>query len=327
MIFIHIKQIDYFYKLDNFLEFKVDKTSLESFILIAEYHSFSRAAEKLHITQPAISKRIANLESQLNTSLLVRNNKDVQLTQSGHIFLQHARKLIEAMNDCQTAVRNIQPTVAGNLKIGISHHIGLHRLPEFLKSFTDTFPEVHLQIRFITSEEATTLIQGDELEIALTTLPQEAPAKIHMQNLWPDPLHIVVAGNHPLAQQQSGTRLSLQTLSQYPAILPSFNTYTGQLIQQLFSEQKLTINHYIETNNLETIRMMTSIGLGWTALPRTMLNNQLQSLILTQDIRLPCRNLGYLHHHARILSSAASAFIQTLQNHSATNRKIHATFT
>lgn len=292
----------------------MDRGSLESFILIAELGSFSKAAERLHITQPAISKRIANLENLLSTALFTRNHKEVQLTHSGHIFLQHARKLIEAMNDCQTAVSNTQKTVTGNLKIGISHHIGLHRLPTFLKTFTDTFPEVHLQIRFITSEEAHSLILSDDLEIALITLPDTTPEKMHMQSIWTDPLHIVVAGTHPLARKLSQEKVSLATLSQYPAILPSFNTYTGQPIERLFSQQGLHINHYIETNNLETIRMMVSIGLGWTALPRTMLNNQLQSLILTDNLRLPSRNLGYLHHQSRIMSSAASAFLQTLTN-------------
>lgn len=298
----------------------MDRASLESFILIAELNSFSKAAEKLHITQPAISKRIANLEQLLNAPLFIRNNKDVQLTPSGHIFLSHARKLIEAMNDSQTAVSNTRKTVTGNLKIGISHHIGLHRLPAFLKTFTDTFPDVHLQIRFITSEEAPSLIVGDELEIALVTLPESTPEKMHMEIIWIDPLHIVVSGTHPLAKRQHQESISLETLSQYPAILPNTNTYTGQLIDNLFNQYGLSINRHIETNNLETIRMMTSIGLGWTALPRTMLNNQLQSLILTNKLRLPSRNLGYLHHQSRIMSSAASAFLQTLKNNQATGQ-------
>src|SRR5690554_842328 len=290
----------------------MDRTSIESFILTAELGSFSKAAEKLHITQPAISKRIANLEKQLGSELLLRSNKEVQLTSAGVVFLQHARKLIAAMNDCQIAIQNTQEHIAGNLKIGISHHIGLHRLPPYLKLFTDTFSQVHLQIQFITSEEASELIQNDQLEIALITLPATTPAKMHMQSIWTDPLQIVVSGKHPLAKQQQQKHLSLQELSLHPAILPSFNSYTGQLIQQLFTQHGVDINHYIETNNLETIRMMTSIGLGWTVLPRSMLNKQLQSLILEHSIRLPSRNLGFLRHQSRILSRAASAFLQTL---------------
>lgn len=290
----------------------MDRTSIESFILTAELSSFSKAAEKMHITQPAISKRIANLEKQLGSELLSRSNKEVQLTAAGIVFLQHARQLIAAMNDCQIAIQNTQEHIAGNLKVGISHHIGLHRLPPYLKVFTDTFPQVHLQIQFITSEEASELIQNDQLEIALITLPASTPTKMHMQNLWPDPLQIVVSGKHALAKQQHQNRLTLEELSQHPAILPSFDSYTGQLIEQLFTEHDVSINHYIETNNLETIRMMTSIGLGWTVLPRSMLNKQLQSLILQPDIRLPSRSLGFIHHQSRILSRAANAFLQTL---------------
>ena len=296
----------------------MDRASLESFILVAEHQSFSRAAELQHITQPAISKRITNLEKLFDAQLLARHNKAVQLTHSGAVLLQHAHKLIEAMNDCQTAVRNTRQKIAGNLKLGVSHHIGLHRLPTFLKMFADIFPQVQLQIRFIDSEEAVPLIHSGTLELAIITLADKPPAFIQQQTIWHDPLHFVVSGDHDLALRNTDRPTSLAELSDCPAILPGSNTQTGQLIRALFQRHGLEINHYIETNNLETIRMMTSIGLGWTVLPRTMLNKQLQGLILDQSIRPPTRKLGYLHHRSRVISAAAEAFINTLLSQSTT---------
>lgn len=292
----------------------MDRASLESFILVAENRSFSRAAEQQHITQPAISKRIHNLETLLGAQLLMRQHKTVQLTHSGTIFLQHAHRLIEAMNDCQTAIRNTRQKIAGNLKLGVSHHIGLHRMPAFLKMFATIFPDVQLKIRFIDSEEAPSLIQSGALELAIATLPDTPPTHIYQQTIWDDPLHFVVSGDHPLAQLNARQRLSLADLCPHAAILPGNNTHTGQLVQQLFRDQQLSLEHFIETNNLETIRMMVSIGLGWAVLPRTMLNNQLQGLILDQQTKIPARRLGLLHHHSRVLSTAAEAFIQTLQS-------------
>lgn len=289
----------------------MDKTTLESFVTIAELRSFSKAAEKLHITQPAISKRIANLEQQLNSYLFIRDNKNIELSYSGQVFLQHAQAILQAMRDSQIAVQNTKTQIAGNLAIGISHHIGLHRMPSILKTFTDSFPDVHLQLRFITSEEAAGLIQADELDIAIVTLPETAPEKVLITTLWQDPLQIVVAGNHELTKQLDEHRISIAKLSQYPAILPSFDSYTGQLIQPLF--KNTPIIRHIETNNLETIRMMTIIGLGWAVLPRSMLNKQLQGLSLENTIRLPSRKLGIMQRATKITSRSAQAFIHTLQ--------------
>lgn len=289
----------------------MDKTTLESFVAIAELGSFSKAADKLYITQPAISKRIANLEQLLNSDLFIRDNKSVELSYSGQVFLQHAQTILQAMHDSQIAVQNTKTQIAGNLSIGISHHIGLHRMPSILKTFTDNFPDVHLQLRFITSEEAAGLIQADELDIAIVTLPETAPEKVAITTLWQDPLQIVVAGNHELTKQLDDHRISIAKLSQYPAILPSFDSYTGQLIQPLF--KNTPIIRHIETNNLETIRMMTIIGLGWAVLPRNMLNNQLQGLSLTNSLRLPSRKLGIMQREAKIISNSAQAFIDTLQ--------------
>ena len=293
----------------------MDRASLESFMLIAELHSFSRAAEQQHITQPAISKRIANLESILGTRLLTRHKRQIQLTHSGQVFLHHARALIEQMNDCQTAVQNTRQKIAGKLKLGVSHHIGLHRLPDFLKMFTDAFPDVQLQLRFINSEAAIGMIQTAELEIALTTLAEKPPATIYQQTVWQDPLHFVVSGSHALTAINDRKKLTLEMLCGHPAILPDKESHTGQIIHRLFRQHDLTINHFTETNNLETIRMMTSIGLGWTVLPRTMLNRQLQGLILENKTPGLKRQLGYVHHKSRILSNTAQAFLHTLTNH------------
>lgn len=288
----------------------VNKTSLESFVLVVEEGSFSKAAEKLHITQPAISKRIAMLESSLDTLLFDRIGKDVQLTQSGKILLMEAKKIISAMNDCKTAIQNLNTNIEGVLKLGVSHHIGLHRLPPYLEKYSRLYPNVQLKISFVDSEKAYQLIQNGELEIALATLAPTKMPNIAQSTLWNDPLSFVVSGNHPLAKLNESRPLTLSELSKFHAILPDMNTYTGQLIQNLFSSEHEEITIYIETNYLETIKMMVSIGLGWTVLPRTMLDKKLRGLqVNTCPIS---RNLGYIYHESRTRSNAAKSLISNL---------------
>jgi DNA-binding transcriptional LysR family regulator len=289
----------------------VNKSSLESFIAIAQEKSFSRAAEKLHVTQPAISKRIATLEHSLGTPLFDRIGKEARLTASGKILLTHATEILSLMDGCKIAIQNLGEKIIGELHIGVSHHIGLHRLPPYLEKYSRLYPDVLLKIRFVDSEQAYQLILNGELEIALITLsPSELP-KIQSALLWRDPLAFVVNGTHPLATRIETRPIELEELTHHQAILPGADTFTGQLVSNLFLQRELAITSHIETNYLETIRMMVSVGLGWSLLPRTMLDNRLQGIPVNTNPLF--RNLGHIRHEDKTASNASLAMIKILQ--------------
>ena len=132
----------------------MDTQNLHAFVKVAECRSFSEAAESLYITQPAVSKRIATLESQLDSKLFDRIGRTVQLTEAGAALLPQAEHILQAVRDAKRSIDDLQGEIAGNLSIGISHHIGLHRLPPVLKAFTERYPKVHFDIAFMDSEEA-----------------------------------------------------------------------------------------------------------------------------------------------------------------------------
>lgn len=286
----------------------MDTDTLRSFIVIAELSSFSLAAEHLHITQPAISKRIAGLEEALGTTLFDRIGRRITLTEAGRHLLPRARRILQEISDCRRAIRDLSGQVSGTLSIGISHHIGLHRLPPVLKHFASQYPEVRLQVQFLDSEVAYDRVHSGALELAVVTLAPIPQSMISSITVWPDPLVFVVAGDHALAAFET---LDIRALSEYPAILPSTNTYTGQMVQELFTSHGIGLSKTMETNYLETIKMMVSIGLGWSVLPRTMLDRRLRALNIS-NVRLQ-RQLGYVVHEARSLSNAATAFIDCLE--------------
>ena len=105
-------------------------------MLVAETGSFSLAAEKLHLTQPAVSKRVALLEEQLGTGLLDRIGRNISLTEAGQALLPHALAVQRELDAAQQSVRDLSGAVAGRLRIATSHHIGLHRLPPVLSAFS-----------------------------------------------------------------------------------------------------------------------------------------------------------------------------------------------
>ena len=113
----------------------MDTNNLTAFLAIVDSGSFSIAAEKLFLTQPAVSKRIASLEEQLNTPLFDRSGRTVNLNEAGRTLLPKARKMLELLNDTRQEITNLSGQVKGPLSIATSHHIGLRRLPEVLKAF------------------------------------------------------------------------------------------------------------------------------------------------------------------------------------------------
>ncbi len=293
----------------------MDTQSLQAFIAVAETGSFSEAGTRIHLTQPAVSKRIAVLENQLNCRLFDRIARTVQLTESGLALLPRAQAIVQALDETRRAIRDISGQVAGSLSIAISHHIGLHRLPPVLKEFSSRHPAVVLNVDFMDSEIAYEAVLQGQFEIAVITLAPTTHSKILAREIWPDPLQLIVADDHALADRKS---VELKRLSDFQAILPDMKTYTGRMIAKCFADHGCVLNAHMVTNYLETIKMMVSVGLGWSILPAAMVNTREErgNLVTLEckDLTLS-RRLGYIHHRDKSLSNAATAFLRLLEGY------------
>ena len=283
-------------------------TALQAFVAVAEAGSFSLASEQLYLTQPAISKRVAQLESELDTRLFDRIGRTISLTESGKALLPRAQHILLELEDSRRAISNLSGKIAGRLGIGTSHHIGLHRLPPILRHYTATYPDVELDLHFMDSEEACRAVLHGDLEIGIVTLPLAAPRDLQMRLVWPDPLDFIVNPEHPLLT--ATTPITPAQLCEHPAILPAAGTYTREIIEQAFRPYGLHIPIRMGTNYLETIKMMVSVGLGWSVLPRSMLSEELRVLSVS-NIRLR-RRLGAVWHRSRTLSNAARSMLDGL---------------
>jgi len=285
---------------------------LTAFVTVAELGSFSAAALRLHLTQSAISKRIALLEGQVTQPLFDRIGRSVQLTEAGLALVPRAKGILQEIADTKQFISDMRGRVSGPLRIATSHHIGLHRIPSILKTFNEQYPDVHLQLTFIDSEQAINAILQGEFELALITLPKtildDTVDNIQHHKLWQDPMEFVVNNHHPLSLKY---KISLDDLAAYPAILPDRNTYTTDLIHQLFAQEKQLLNISMTTNHLDAIKMMISVGLGWSVLPRTLMSEHLTRLNVS-DLKLT-RQLGCIHHRGRTLSNAARTMLKHLR--------------
>ncbi len=288
----------------------MDTYQLTAFIAVAETSSFSLAAERLHLTQPAISKRIAVLEQTIGNSLFDRIGKRVNLTEAGQILLPRAQKILREIEDIRTALRNLTESVTGRFTLASSHHIGLHRLPPVLKEYSGLYPRVSIDISFLDSEQAYQQVSHGEIELAVVTLAPTEVDKIVSRTIWNDQLCIMTSTDHALTQKPN---VSLTDLLDYPAILPAANTFTRQLVETIFKDHQIRLEVEMSTNYLETIKMMVSVGMAWSILPLTMLDDTLTVLPI-ENLNLS-RKLGYIHHRDHTLSNAARAFIELIEKY------------
>ncbi|MEK9133475.1 MAG: LysR family transcriptional regulator [Pseudomonadota bacterium] len=286
----------------------MDISALQAFIAVAESGSFSRAGERIFLTQPAISKRIAALEQDIGARLFDRVGRKIHLTPAGEALLLRTRAVLGELEDIKRDITNLSGTIAGELSVATSHHIGLHRLPGPLKRFHETYTQVRLNLHFMDSEKACNAVARGELELAVVTLPPSAEPPLRVEKIWDDPLDIVVSRSHPLAQAK---RVQAAMLLDYPAILPGLGTYTREIILNSFGPLRDRIQVGMATNYLEVLKMLAAIGLGWSALPRTMIDEGLKVVqIEKREIR---RELGIVTHERRTLSNAGQAMIRIIR--------------
>lgn len=285
----------------------LDFQGLAALVKIAELGSFSAASQSLHISQPAVSKRIKVLEDEVGSPLFDRIGRRLQLTEAGNALVPIAKRIMAEIDEASLVMNNLALNVTGTLNIACSHHIGIHRLPHVLKAYRQLHPDVNLELQFMSSEEAIAALKKRHIELAFITLPKKISNELNETKLWRDELCFAASGEHPLANRK---QVQLNELAYSDCILPEINTTTFELVAQLFNSHKLPLKPTIPVNYIETIRTLVASGLGWSVLPQNMIQSPLVELPVSAA--KPVRHLGYLSMRGRTMSNAAKRFIEVL---------------
>ncbi len=285
----------------------MDISNLRAFLAVVDTGSFSTAANTLFITQPAVSKRISSLEHSLGHALFDRIGRRTLLTPAGETLLPSARRVLTELESCQSHLDSLNHTVAGGLQLATSHHVGLRRLPPVLRAFNAQYPDVDLQLELMDSEEAVSRVADNSLELAVVTLPTNPPDGVLLRHIWRDRLVTVVAQDHPLSEQ---AHVSAADLVRHTAILPARNTVTREIADALIADERGSPPKVMETNYLETNKVLAAAGLGWTLIPESMVDDSVLALpMLDADAY---RTLGLVTHRQRTIGRAAECFAEML---------------
>lgn len=292
----------------------MDLSALSAFVAVAQHGSFSLAAQTMYLTQPAVSKRISSLEQDLGTRLFDRLGRHTTLTEAGRALLPKAIELLQSAGEMKRLVASLSEEIAGPLLMATSHHIGLHRLPDILRSYHHDYPKVQLDIRFMDSEAACRAVETGEIELAIVTLPVNPPENLALQAIWDDPLAFFVGLGHPLAD---AAHPSLGEVLAYPAVLPGPATYTRAILEQAVADTGRGLQVAMSTNYLETLKMLVAADLGWSLLPSAMADDDIRALPLGLSLS---RQLGLVTHRKRTLSNPARVMAEGCRRQAAALR-------
>jgi len=219
----------------------MDINNLQAFIEVAEKKSFSKSAETLKLTQPAVSKRIAALEAELSSRLFDRVGRSVHLTEAGKVLLPSALKISSEVSRIEDDIGNLNKVVTGRLSLGSCEHVNADLLAPVLKSFKDSYPGVEIKLQFVTSDKAVEYIENGRLDMSLCSMGEspnrDSHSRLRSLEVWRDEMCIVCEAHHPMAAQQN---ITVQELAEYPAILPSQNTALRRSID------KAMLRHHVE---------------------------------------------------------------------------------
>ncbi|MFC0518965.1 LysR substrate-binding domain-containing protein [Mucilaginibacter angelicae] len=265
---------------------------LQYFVKAAETMNFTEAAAAVFITQSTLSQQIKQLEEELGMLLFDRVGKRVRITEAGHIFLTHARKILNDVQRSKQAISELQNATTGELNLGVSYAFTSLLLPA-LAPFSTKYPGIKIFITYGSPEELEKKLRLAELDMILAFHNESDDEDLEMQELFSSSVVMVVSKNNPLAQLK---KISLEELAKQDLILPGKGFSSRDFINDLFNRKKITPNIKIELNDVHSLLALVENGpwatvlnekaiIGWnkvTAIPIESKEIKRQSYILWQ---------------------------------------------
>jgi DNA-binding transcriptional LysR family regulator len=234
---------------------------LRYFVAVAQEENVSRAALKLHVSQPALSRQIRDLEEEIGFLLLERNAKSVRLTEAGRVFLAEARAVLERVEAAVRVAREVADG-SGELHIGYAPSLTARMLPGTLRAFHAELPRVRVKLHDLSTEEMVTGLREKNLQIAFVVQPTKAMLRdLRFEQLTRDPMRLAVAPNHPLARKREVT---LAEAAREPLITYGRKDYPEyhECLRALFRQARLKPDIAEEHESVSSLIAAVEAGSG-----------------------------------------------------------------
>jgi DNA-binding transcriptional LysR family regulator len=284
---------------------------LRGFLETAREKSFTRAAEKLFRTQPAVSLQIKSLESELGQKLFERHGKRVSLTEAGRLLYGRAEQIFGIVDVIRDDMSGLGELRTGRLTIGTSDTNCAYVLPPVVEAFRLAYPGVEIQLTDRMSPEVARLVVEGTVDFGIATLP------VHDTRLDTDPLFlrkevVIAMSGHPLAER---SRLTLNRVAEEPILALEEGSTSRSLTDRIFLEAGVHPRIAMELGSIEVIKKFVEIGLGIAVVPEVAVQAELAAGALSRlkVTGIPSRQVGIVRRTGGHLSPSAEVFLSFLK--------------
>jgi DNA-binding transcriptional LysR family regulator len=283
---------------------------LQVFLTIATEKSFSRAAEKLLRTQPAVSLALQRLESDLGERLIDRSGKDLLLTDAGNTVLEYARRFQSLQQELDNSLAELRDNSAGRLTIGANESTTIYLL-RHIQRYRELYPKVDVQVRRSLSSKIPDELLDGNLELGVISY-DPGDARIRSKVIFSDALALIVSPQHRLASREtvSITELGAEIFIAHNVVSP----YRAKVLQE-FQVHKVPLRMCVEMPTIEAIRKLVQANMGVAFLPRMCVEQEIEQKLLcevrVQEMYVE-RKIRLVYPERRALSHAAQAFLEVV---------------
>ena len=247
---------------------------LRIFVEVCRTGSITKAAESLHLSQPAVSLAIRQLEDYYGILLFDRISRKLYLTESGNKMLSYASHIIESFDDMETQLKNWDS--AGTLRIGSSISTGTQMLPQLVRRFNLRFPQIRTQVLIDNSRIIEDKVLTNQLDLALVESLSYSPDIVCIP-FYTDQLIVIAAPKHPLTQSPECT---VKALADYPVLLREPGSGTREVVDALLVTAEVQITPLWESTSTRSIINAVKENIGISILPYELVKNEIQSVAI-----------------------------------------------
>lgn len=297
---------------------RITLRQLRIFDSVARHLSFSRAAEELHLTQPAVSMQIKQIEQFAGQPLLELLGKKIFLTEAGRALLGHARAVMQEMEEAQQSLAALQGVNQGTLNVTLIS-TAKYFAPEFIAKFCGLYPGVKLKLAVNNRARLLQRLVDNEIDIAIMGHPPQG-LDIAAEPFSQNPHAIIASPHHPLARKR---RIPLKALSKENFLVREPGSGTRALMERVFRDHGMSVNATMEISSDETIKQaaIAGMGIGFLSLHTVELELQTGRLIMLDVAEMPVMRKWFIvHNREKRLSPVARAFREFLLTHAAARR-------
>lgn len=284
---------------------------LRLFAAVAEHKSVTRAAEEVHLTQPAVSIQIKRLESKVGMPLIEHIGKELHLTVAGEEVFDAAKDVLERLSDLENTLNDLQGEVAGPLNVHVVSS-GKYFMPHLLGSFVRRYPKVEPRLQITNRASLLAGLAKNQSDLYIMGQPPEGVAVVDYPFL-ENVLVVVARPDHPLAGKK---KIPLARIATERFVGRESGSGTRKAVEKLFHDKGLDITAYIELDSAEGIKQGVIGGLGIGVLSKHSLRLEIEAgeLVILDVQGFPLRRRWYVsHREGKRLSRAAQVFLQYLQ--------------